>query len=401
MSYQKVNHGYLISGSLLDNTNNSSTDLTGQILDVMVKKSYIEDSFPLYVIDFKTTESIRNKMRDNDVSVSLRISYYNLDDVQTEEEIDTTEVTELGVIFEGIIRIYDKPYATTTSKVEEENEESETQKESAPFVYYRMSGIPEDLISKNEKNMNAIYKNCELVDVAVHMITSVDTTSNVYIEETVNKTKESAILVPPLSLVPAIEYIDRMYYHMYEHDANLFIDTNAIYLYDPISMNVPKTNIIECNVLTPQATENTEDIQRPSLDENNNIKLSYRNLPSFNTSKKILEHNIGSHTIFYYYDENFNLANRTEDTNTYEKIRYLWEKLSVKNHELLKKGDSLAISLANLNPTTVNPFTVCRIVSSEYPLAEGDYNIISNAYVFSSTDLKHFKSNMVLTMLKK
>ena len=32
-------------------------------------------------------------------------------------------------------------------KVEEENDDAETQKE-APFVYYRMSGIPEDLISK-------------------------------------------------------------------------------------------------------------------------------------------------------------------------------------------------------------------------------------------------------------
>lgn len=401
MSYQKVNHGYLITGNLLDNTTGASYDLSGQILDVMVKKSYIEDAFPLYVIDFKTTQQIRDIMRDNNVSVALRISYYNVDDIQTEEEIDTTEVTELGVLFDGVIRIYDKPYATTTSKVEEENDDAETQKETAPFVYYRMSGIPEDLISKNETNMNAIYKDCELIDVAVHMLTSVDTTSKMYIQESVNKNKQSQVLIPPVSLVPAIEFLDSMYYYIYDHDANLFIDSDAIYLYDPISEDTPKTNIIECNILTAEATENTQDIQRPSVNEDGNIKLSYRNLPTYNRSKDIMDHTLGSHTVFYYYDENFNLVSETETNETYEKVRYLWKKLSVNNHELLKKNESLAIALPHINPTLVNPLTLCRIISAEYPIAEGDYNIVSNSYIFSSTDLKHFKSNMVLTLLKK
>lgn len=401
MSYKKVSHGYLISGNLLDNTNGGAYDLTGQILDVMVKKSFIEDCFPLYVIDFKTTEEIRNIMRDNNVSVYLKISYYNLDDVKTEEEIDENEITELGIIFEGVIRIYDKPYSTTTSKIEEENADGENQKKTAPFVFYRMSGIPEDLISKNEKMLNGVYRNCELIDVAVHLLTSIDTESQMFIQESKNKTKEKCILIPPVSLIPAIRHLDSSYFNLYDHEANLFIDSDGIYLYDPFAEEGLSSNIIECNVLTAEATENTEDIQRPSVNEKNNIKLSYRNLPTFNRSKEILDHNLGSYTNFYFYDDNFNLAMKNRTNETYEKVRYLWEKLSIKNTDLLKKSESVALSLSNINPTLVNPLTDFRIISADYPLAEGDYNIVNNSYIFSSTDMIHFKSTMVISGIKK
>ena len=40
-----------------------------------------------------------------------------------------------------------------------------------------------------------------------------------------NKEKYSDILIPPLSLVPALNYLDDKYHKFYKHDSNLFIDT--------------------------------------------------------------------------------------------------------------------------------------------------------------------------------
>ena len=109
--------------------------------------------------------------------------------------------------------------------------------------------------------MNAIYKEKLWINwCCSSYVNIIDTTSNIFIEES-NKTKH--ILIPPVSLVPAIHF--RSIYYIYDHDANLFIDI-MIYLYDPI--DTPKTNIIECNI-TPEATGD-KNIQ-PSVDENNNI----------------------------------------------------------------------------------------------------------------------------------
>lgn len=401
MSYQKVNHGFLITGNILDDAGNSY-DISGGILDVMFLKSYIENVFPLITIDFRTTEDMRNIMRDRNVSVYLRISYYNVDDVSTVSEEDSNEVVEAGLVFEGNIRIYDKPYPTTAAKIETETEDAETQRTAAPFVYYRMSGIPENLIKKNETNMNAIYKNCEIIDAAIQMFTKVDLEGKFLIEETTNKEIEKFILVPPVSLAPAIQYIDEKYYHMYQHPANLFFDMDTTYLYDPISNNSPTTNIVECNIISADATGSVDDIYRPKLDSDGNIKLTYKNLPYYNYTLPITTHSVGSHAIFYYYDDNFNLITRTEDeSKSYEKIRYLWEKLTVKSYELLKQGEHISLSLNSINPNLINPLTNFRIISSEYPKPEGDYRILTNSFSFSSTDLKHYKSKMVLGLVKK
>jgi len=223
----------------------------------MVKKSFGEDFFPLFVIDLKTTQEIRDIIRDNSVSISLKVSYYNIDDIQTDSEIDDGAVTEIGILYDTIIRIYDKPFVTTAAKVDEEADEGDSQITSAPFVYYRVSGIPEDLISKNENSMNIIYEDCTLLDATINLLTRNDPTGDFFIQDSTNKTVYKDILVPPLALIPAINYIDNKYYHLYEHDINMFIDTKGTYVYDILSENVPVTNTLEINIISADATGDT------------------------------------------------------------------------------------------------------------------------------------------------
>ena len=400
--FKKVNHGFLVEARVLDATNGEEYNLTGCIEDVMVRKRYIEDTFPLVVLDMRTTEEMRNIMRDDDVSVYLKITYYNVDDIQTATEIDSAHVTEIGKIFEGIIRIYEKPFSTTASKVEEENGEETSQKESAPFVYYRMSGIPEDLISKNEECVNNIFQDATLADALVYEISSVDKSSNMFIQEPDNREVFNSILSPPVSIVESIEFLDDTYRHFYKHGYNLFIDSSGWYMYD-IDANEPlTTNILECTILTTEATGDNETLSRPAVDSDGNIQLKYRNVPSFNSSEKIVSHTLGSHTIYYYYDENFNLLTKSDDNDeSFNKIRYVWNYLPDRSTELTKKGKTITFTIQNMNPELITPLTKLRFVSSVYPEVAGDYIITDAVYVLSSADLKFFNSNISILGLKK
>jgi len=78
--------------------------------------------FPLYVVNFLTTVSIRDRIRDDDVKLYLKIEYYNLNDYNNSiESRDDNEIVPIGKVFDGYIRIYDKPFTTTTTKLEDEN----------------------------------------------------------------------------------------------------------------------------------------------------------------------------------------------------------------------------------------------------------------------------------------
>lgn len=180
MSYASVNHGFLIEGNVLFDDGGTNS-LENQIRYIAVRKRYLEDSFPLFSIGLRTTEDFRNKLRDNDFSIYLRIGYYNNNSVNEESELDEQNITELGKIFEGIIRIYEKPYDTTAAKIEEETEGEETQVRSAPFVYYNINGIPEDAINKNETVINNSFYQCELADLLVYELTNIAPESNLHL----------------------------------------------------------------------------------------------------------------------------------------------------------------------------------------------------------------------------
>lgn len=401
-NFKKVNHGFLVEARVLDATNGEEYNLTGCIEDVMVRKRYLDDTFPLFVLDMRTTEEMRDRMRDDDVSIYLKITYYNVDDIQTANDTDSATVTEIGKIFDGIIRIYEKPFSTTASKVEEESSNDVTQKQSAPFVYYRMSGIPEELISKNEACVNNIFEDATLSDALVYGISSVDSSSNMYIQEPDNREVFNSILSPPVSIVESIGFLDENYRHFYKHEYNLFIDSSGWYMYDANAENPLTTNTLECTILTTEATGDNETQTRPAVDDEGNIQLSYRNVPAFSSSEKIVSHMLGSHTVYYYYDENFNLLTRVSDnTESFDKVRYLWEYLPDKSSEVLKKGKTITFTIQNMNPELINPLTKLRFISSIYPEVAGDYTITDAVYILSSADLKYFNSNISIFAIKK
>lgn len=402
MSYNAVNHGFLITGNILDDTTGSTYKMDGCFDSILVRKRFLNDNFPLYVANLRTTEEMRNIMRDDDIRLYLRISYYNISTSQTADELDTNEVAEAGIVFDGIIRIYEKPFETTAAKVDDDNSDGITQTQSAPFVNYSLTGIPENLIEKNETVVNDIFADAELADVIVYELSNIDKTSNMYIQETVNKTVYSDILLPPVSIIPAIKFLDTTYHRIYKHDAAFFIDSNNIYLYDPISDDTPMTNYLEINVVTTEATTDLTSSSLLKIDEDNNLKITYRKMPAFSINDEITTHTLGDHTVYYYYDENFNLVNRDRtNEKAYPKTRYLWEKMSDYSSEILDKGISMSLIFSNINPDLINPLTRVKLISSEYKQYEGQFLINELSYMFSSKDNKHFENTISISIIKK
>lgn len=406
MSFSAVNHSFLVEGTLYNLENNESIDLTESIIDIMVRKRFLEESFPLFVIDLKTTETVRDIIRDNNCSINIRVSYYDTD-AGSSEDSDDVEVAPEGIVLDTNIRIYEKPFVTTTASKDVDNEDdSNSQSEAAPFIYYRVHGIPEDLISKNEGNVNNIFKNAETIDALIYILSSIGA-NNPKLQESDNKEKYKNIIIPPLSAVPAIKLLQN-YYTIYNDGMSLFFDTDGTYCYSPFSKNKPEENIFEIEVVSKNATGDLKTVQKPTVDrENNNIRVTLTSLPAFTGPSKVTQHVIGSETVYYTYDESFNLSQRTStDDGSFRKIRYLWNDMVDKRFEddfenVFKRSGTMTVGIGNLNPSLLTPYTTVNVIASDYPDAEGQYSISDMSFMFETTDLKHYRGACSLLLLKK
>lgn len=401
--FNNTSYGFLIDGEAINLETNESYSLSNCIQAVMIKNAFIENIFPLYVIKLQLTPDLRDTLRDNDIKVHLKISYYDMLAENYLEETNNNNVSILGICFDGDIRIYEKPYATTASKIEEETDNTEGSKNnSIPYVEYEMTGIPEEAINKNEVCVNNIFENAELADCLVYLLTSVNKKSKMYIEEPINRSVYNSILVPPVNLVPALNFLDEQYHRFYNNTANLFIDDSNIFFYDPLSENKPVINTIELNIITKEATGDIQQGQIPAVDEENNIKLIYKKPPGYLNESKIASHKLGDYTVYYYYDDNYNLVNRTRtNSEAYPKTRYIWNILKDKSPEMLDTSTAISFNLSNLNPYIITPLTKLKIISSEYKNLEGDYTIINTSNGFGTSDKKHFTNSIIISAIKK
>lgn len=408
MAYASIVHGFKITADMVDNTEETSYNITDNVMAVSVRKRYLENSFPLFVINLNITQEMRDKMRDHEFFIHLRISYFNAEDTNSGSGDDSSDVTELGVVFDGDIRIYNSPYTTTYSKADEESEDNggDSAKNSNPLISYTVSGIPEDLISINEEVINTVYKNCDLATCLVNMITSVNKFLPCKIQQPDNVSNYNNVLIPPVSLVQAISFLNNTYTIYGDETEALFLDSDALYLYSPLSESMPEDNILEFNVKSEDSTANSGKDGIVEMDSNNNnLKISSRYVPSISYEPKVISHASGSDAIFYSYDTSFNLTKSTkENENSYKKTRYFWNDKLYKQFEninMYKTDISLAISLSNINPQLITPYTKIRLIAQNYKNIEGDYSPTEVSYVFTTGNKKYYSNTLVISAVKR
>ena len=407
-TYKYVNQGFLVEGKVLLNGSDESYDVSDSITDVMIKDAFLENIFQLVVIDMRLTEDMISIMRDNDFRFYLKIYAYRLADSDTTEEADSKDISVTDVVFDDIIRIYDQPFIENPSKVEEDSSDSNSDQieKAIPFLYYRISGIPENDIEINEGIVNNIYGDCTVGDAAVNMLTSNSNGAQIYIDPIQNKDTHRNILIPPMSLSEAMSFLDSQYYIYGSQPMNMYIRNGHIYVYKLLGEHIGG-NILQCDILSYDATVNTEKIGMLMENEDGDLKVVYRAMPAYIRNKKVVSHEYGSETIYYTYDDDYNLSIRESgNSESFKKTRYIWNPNRLKSNEDIadlssKMNESLAITLSGASMGYFTPITTIRLESNRHRDASGDYALSEASYIFRSSDRKHYSNTIVLTCIKK
>lgn len=409
MSYANKVEKFLIRTVILDKTTGDSYDVSSGVKAVNVKRDYMENSFPLFVIDFKITEDVRDAMRDDDITVSLKIYEYNANTQEdNDDNEDSSDIVSENVYLDTIILPYIKPYEYTNTYEEEDtsNTASETQSSSLPYFNYEVIGIPETLITKNKSVVNAIYEKANMDSIVINLLTPI-ANNTIYMDASDNKTRLDSLLVPPMNIIPALRWLDSSY-GIYTGPMNIFFDFNKTYVYEVLhDRSQSYTNVMEIN--TESLTDLNDDTKllTPQYDSTNgNIRLILKVAPSYVNRNKIVYDTLGETSIFNSYDDNFDLVSRIKkhtDETTNEKIRYFWNgyktKLLEDRVEKVAKGEAISVILSNLTPDYAGVDTLYN-VNTDVDYINGTYNLIENTFSMTSNDQKHFSCTTILKLIK-
>ena len=132
--------------------------------------------------------------------------------------------------------------------------------------------------------------------------------------------------------------------------------TNAKEAYDNVNSLLIKKSPIDLDIHLVGGHALSGQIVKPLL-----------MIPGYLNESKIASHELGDYTVYYYYDDNYNLVNRTRtNSEAYPKTRYIWNILKDKSPEMLDTSTAISFNLSNLNPYIITPLTKLKVISSEY-----------------------------------
>jgi hypothetical protein len=386
---------------MLDRTEGDSLNISTYVRKISVKKNYMENSLPLFVIDLNLPNDVKERMRDNDILINLEVTKYSDIDSEQTEETETPFIT--GSVFNVLIKPYTKPKNDHSFKGEEEEDETGKQDNFKLFAY-QLAGVPEDLIKKNNIIVNEVYESSLIDDILVNILSKAES-SKIFIDPSDNKDREDSLLVPPLNVITAIKYLNE-YYGIYNSKLGLFFDYNGTYCFKHFNDMRSYTNSFE--VVVDSVADIDDDVKYTTVhidEEDKNVRIYLKTAPSMMDRKEIAMDSVGETSVFSSYDKNYNLVRRiySNDT-TNKKVRYFWNANSSKILEessvnMAKYSNVVSIPLSNIDPNYFNVDTLFTIVS-EKKFINGVYALLENTFSFTTKDYLHFESNIVLKLTK-
>ena len=394
---------FKIEGTVLDATNGESYDISEHIDNVNIKKDYLMTSFPLVVINMTTTQYLRDIMRDNDISIRIKISKF--DDIDTEIEQDSEFLVTTGIVLDTVIKPYKKPY-TVTKSVSESEDESDMEGRGSAIVYpYQLTGISEDLVQKNRTVINEIYSNSKVEDVIANILSTVEPAS-IFIDSPDNILREETIIIPPLNVIPALKFIQNVY-GVYNSGLGIFFDFNSTTLFKPFNPNRELLNSVELFSSTTSNTTNTSELDAVQIDENNNVRVYTQVPPPFVSQQELIMDSLGQTTVVNSYDYNYDIVKRIyNNSTTNNKTRYFWNQFQNKIFEeshinqSLNSRSSILVTLKNIDPSYFNLNTLYR-VSSDVDYVTGEYYLVEKIESYTGKALASFEALVSLRLTKK
>lgn len=409
MAFEQQYKKFLVRADVVSNT--LTTNISDYITLIAVKKQFVNNSFPLFVISMMTTNEIRNIIRDNDdvkIHLSVYIYTYSENSGISEEDSNTAYPEEL--LYDTILRVYEKPYSITRYDIDEDSQEDNS---SAPFIPYTISCIPEDLIKKNNSVVNCVYEYTTPMTAAVNILTDNLLSNDMELYLDANDSKKlniikSDMLIPPQSPIAAIKYLDDMY-GIYKYGrAALFLDTSKrIYLYDILNGSRSMNRTFLYNHVSSTNTSHTS-ANVPEYDrDSDTLKYTSSIMPIFIDNRLAERDAIGTNTHFYSYDEVFNCLSPESlvYSNINKKTRFFWNPYCGKTMyedrfiNSVSETRAIGMSYVGINPEFFAPDTRVSILSEHETIA-GEYFIYEVSYVLSTTDRKEYTSETSLALQK-
>ena len=398
---------FKIKTTLLNNDDGSSIDISKNVKNIMIKKDYINNVFPLFVVNMCLTEIERDMIRDNNTDISIRI-YSGNSLMKSSEEDDDADSHLNTNILDTVLRVYDKKFTTDDSQSDENEDDIDDSSgtNNAPHLLYSVSGIPKDIVDSNTGHINVIYNNCKAATALLNIISNMSIKKDIYFDSAdLSADMYNYILIPPQTPMSAISYLD-LNYKLYNNGLlNVFYDTDQIYLYNAYNRN----RIFNKSLLYKEiknASTNSSN-RRVEFDEDNSRLICYSDAtPKLLDSEKITNYNSGTSRTFYSYDDVFDIVIRSgiKKEEDFSVNRYFWnpgrKQLFENTFDITNNTNKLVpLILINVDPNFFTPDTLVMI-ESQYDKITGNYTIGSSTSIFSSNDGITFNSSVALGLIK-
>ena len=401
MAFEKQYKKFLVRADLLRPS--ATMDITQYVTSISVKKNYLEHVFPLFVIGFKMPSTVRDIIRDENVEISLSVMSFNYCDTNSMAQEENNAVYADEMLYETILRLYDKPFTSTYSAKDIDTDESA---ENAPFIEYVVTGIPKDLIERNSDIINEVFSDAKTTSMVANILTtSLAKTGELYFESGDNARRYKSAIVPPLTPVSAIRFIDSVYSLYNNGSCALFMDMNKTYCYNMLSTTREMNKTFIYEHVPNYDTAHTTNITTSFDSETNTMKQVGTKPPIFVDNNRITKDIVGSNATYYSYGESFDIVTRNNSrTSDYYKKRYFWNPHGRMGEEtafnnILADARAIGMSFNGVNPEFFTPDTRI-IVNSEFDNIAGNYFITEVGYILTSNDMKEYSAEISMSLKK-
>lgn len=385
--------------------NGDSIDLNNTVNAIAIKKDFLNNIFPLYVLSFNLPDATRLKLIENEFYISLKIYRISISEFNSSDNAETTSSPTTDKIITSILlrpfdnsKIYQKQ---KTSDVENEDSEEVITNQ---YVSYTLNCVPKEQLRINNSVLNTCYNNANISECVLNLISDVYDKS-IYFQESFNKTRYKSLLIPPDGLIASLKFLQENYM-IYRYSLNMFFEYDKLYVYDLFDSTREFRNVLNIFVDNDPKSLNQEKYAQNFVDDDENIQKYLDSNPLYFSKKDINGYKYGDRTIISSYDENFNLVTRQYGASDTEdkKTRVVWntEQNETFEHAYLNTINAFSqLSLSNFDPTYIEPDTMVIVSGSLQSFINGTYILSGMDIFFSSEDQKTFSNSTTCHLIKQ
>lgn len=409
-NFIQVNHAFYIETEIVFTNSDIGTIVVGNTENYLnalrIKEAYQENIFPLVSAEYYLTSETRDLIRDNDVEIHVTGYIYENDQTASVNSDAEDEVVYTDKVFDFMIRYYEKDYTFTPVRKDPDQNNGGGIETAMPNVKYEISGIPKELIIKNQDIHNVCLQNVGVTEAVVYLLSRVSGNTPIVIEPLNNSENYESLIIPPLNVSKGLDFIHSQY-GVYESGMNLYFGTEGTYLTSFNPKTIPFKNHLYLEIIDINDADEKEYTERVSIatDDSGDLRIYSTRQPTINNIDKIQNDRVGKDRVFYSYDDYFSLQARSNIDNDekYDKVRYFFNENGSKLFEdeyvrIGKVNRGFIFPIVGLNPYLVTPLTKVTVTGG-YTDLNGDYLISEKSFSYTSSDSEHFQPIVMLTLV--